>query len=41
MAAGDTDNTEFDEEISRVSTVILNLLSRKAKLEREGRADSE
>ncbi len=38
---GDADNTEFDEEISRVSAAILDLLTRKTELEREGRTDPE
>ena len=41
MAAGDADNTEFDEEISRVSAAILGLLARKTELEQEGRTDPE
>ena len=41
LAAGDAENTEFDEEISRVSAAILDLLTRKTELEREGRIDPE
>lgn len=41
MAAGDADNTEFDEEISRVSAAILDLLTSKNELERESYAGTE
>ena len=41
MAAMDMDNTEFDGEISRVSAAIVDLLTRKTELEREGRTDPE
>lgn len=42
MAAGaGPDNLEYDEEISRVSAAIVDLLTRKTQLEREGRTDPE
>ena len=42
MAAGaGPDNLEYDVEISRVSAAIMDLLTRKTELEREGRADPE
>ncbi len=41
LAAGNADSTEFDEEIARVSTAILDLLTRKTELEREGRTNPE
>ena len=41
LAANDADSTEFDEEITRVSTAILDLFTRKTELEREGRTNPE
>ena len=41
LAAVDMDNMEFDGEISRVSAAIVDLLTRKTELEREGRTDPD
>ena len=41
LAAVDMDNTEFDGEISRVSAAIVDLLTRKTELEREGQTDPD
>ena len=41
LAANDADSTEFDEEITRVSTAILDLFTRKTELERGGRTNPE
>lgn len=38
LAMGDTENTEFDGELTRINAAMTELLTRKTKLEREGAA---
>ena len=38
LAMGDTENTEFDGELTRINAAMTELLTRKTKLEREGGA---